>query len=185
MIKRILVTGDEVYEKEAKAALLDRGYCVRSQLNDKYEYVASVLNYDGICLCGEYAKFQGAVVAKQVAGFLGKDIFYFNGNLTTEATLFDHIAAEIILAIESVTGIPKAEFVSKRRDLILVYCRMIFAYFMNKQGVMDSIIAEYLGITRRRVNALRTNVDTECKYNPAFREMYDKVWEELTREDYE
>jgi hypothetical protein len=179
MIKRILVTGDVSFEREAKAALLDRGYCVRSQLNDKYEYMASVLNYDGICLCGEYAKFQGADVARQVAGFLGKDIFYFNGNLTTEATLFDHIAAEIILAIESVTGIPKAEFVSKRRDLILVYCRMIFASFMEKRGASDNVTASYMDFPRQSVNRLKNKVGKELCNNTAFRELYEGVRNEL------
>jgi hypothetical protein len=192
MKKRVFVLGEEDASKKAKIALLELGHviinittgagCTESTLTPE-RIVHNVTECDAICLCGDYLKFQTSAVSLKIAELLKKDIWYFRGGVLSdkEDAFFADKVKKIDQAIEEVIGVSRAEFSTKKRDQILVYCRMLFAHFMKQSGLGEDLIGGYINCSQQGVNSLRNKVENEVSHNPTFRELYEKVRNKLNQ----
>lgn len=192
MKKRVFVLGEENASNKAKIALLGLGHVIMNlttgagytESNITPEKVIhNVTECDAICLCGDYLKFQTSAVSLKVAELLKKEIWYYMEGVLSdkEDAFFTDKVRKIDQAIEEVTGISRAEFSTKKRDQILVYCRMLFAYFVKRAGLDEKLISGYIGVTQDGAYKLITRTTMEIDHNPTFRELYEKVRNKLNQ----
>jgi chromosomal replication initiation ATPase DnaA len=87
---------------------------------------------------------------------------------------------ELLKTIEEETGVTLKEIQSESRKEKLVYARRIIAHYMLKDHHSVHTIADILHRHRTTVINIRATHETEYRYNPRFRTLFDTITKRLT-----
>ena len=80
---------------------------------------------------------------------------------------------ELFEAIEQQTGLTREQVTSKCRNEELVFARRIICYYLNMHNATQRTIASTLNIDRATVSYNLCHHESEYKYNPKYRAMFD------------
>lgn len=108
---------------------------------------------------------RGATLEKNIAELTGKQIIY------EKAPIF----VDLKQAISEVMGVSFYEIASEDRKRNHVYARMIYAHFCRKQGASLADLSAEMKRNHSTVIYYLKKYADECKFNPLFRELAEKV----------
>ena len=178
---------DEVSAKFEKAeiALKERGYNVVSPLKTGIPYDAPwevhvaigillLISCDSMYLLPDWKYSKGATLEKNIAELLGKNMIY------EETTGF----VELKQAISEVMGIPFYDITGGSRKRNIVFARMIYSHFCNRQGESITNIATEMKHDHSTIIYYLRKFKDDYKFNPKFREIVNRIESTLSKTNF-
>jgi len=171
--------------EKAEMELQAKGYYVVSPLKTGIPYhapwevhvsidIVLLISCDSIYLLPDWKYSKGSTLEKNIAELLGKNMIY------EDTTVF----VELKQAISEVMGIPFYDITGGSRKRNIVFARMIYSHFCNKQGESITNIATEMKHDHSTIIYYLRKFKDDYKFNPKFREIVNRIESTLSKTNF-
>jgi chromosomal replication initiation ATPase DnaA len=132
--------------------------------------IENLLDCDAILMLDGWTDSVGASIEYDIAMRTGKDIWF-------ESTIVHNqsVVLRIQNAIHEATGMRINEYTTKSRKRDDFFARMIFAHHCRQNKMKMKVIANYIHRDHTSMLYLLKKYNDECRYNPHFRALAQRV----------